>query len=117
MRHFTAELLEAPHDRILVEHHAAAIEIDAAYLVDRLAERKQRADDRARAGSGDVVEIVRQHERRLARLLAHDALDPCQDLDRDQPPYPAAVEGKQLAWARLSQLGIRACKHESSLVR
>lgn len=93
---------EAPPEARLVEHRSAALEVELADFGHAHPQRQAGCDDRARAGPGDEVELVRE-PKILTAGAAQLSLDLSEDLDRDQPTDPAAIEREQLAWAATCQ--------------
>jgi hypothetical protein len=94
---------EAAQQPRLVEHLAAAVEVEAPDLRHAHPQGDAGRDDRSRAGAADVVELVGEPEV-LPSALPQRVLDGREDLHRHQAADAAPVEREQLALLLRSQL-------------
>ena len=111
-------VMQAPQQRVLVEHLLRSRVVEAPHVLDRPAQREAGRENRIGDGAGDVVGVVEVVEvvgQGLRALRLRDLLDAGQHLERQRTAHAAALEREDpMVPVRAGTFGGR---HATRLVR
>ena len=87
--------------RARLKDRVAELVIELVDALHRPADGERAGDDGTGRGSADQIEVVGEHRRVVAGVVADELLNPRQELQGENAPDPSAVEGEDTFRSRV----------------